>query len=111
MNVLLAEANVPYEVLKEMDEVNPEFPQADVALVIGANDVTNPAARTDTSSPIYGMPILNVDEASAVVFLKRSMRPGFAGIDNTLLYNPKTTLLFGDAKDSLTKLVHAVKDA
>jgi H+-translocating NAD(P) transhydrogenase subunit beta len=111
MNVLLAEANVPYEQLKEMDEANPEFPTTDVVLVIGANDVVNPAAKTSPGSPIYGMPILNVDEAAHVVFMKRSMRPGFAGIDNELLYNEKTTLLFGDAKDSLTKLVAAVKQA
>ncbi len=109
MNVLLAEANVSYDDLKEMDEANPEFSTADVALVVGANDVVNPAAHTTPGSPIYGMPILNVDEAQSVVFLKRSMRPGFAGIENELLYNPKTTLLFGDAKDSLTKLVAAVK--
>jgi NAD(P) transhydrogenase subunit beta len=109
MNVLLAEANVPYEQLKEMDEANPEFATADVALVVGANDVVNPAAKTSPGSPIYGMPILNVDEAKNVIFLKRSMRPGFAGIDNELLYDDKTTLLFGDAKDSLTKLVAAVK--
>ena len=110
MNVLLAEANVPYEQLKEMDEVNPEFPRTDVALVVGANDVVNPAARDMPGSPIYGMPILDVDQAENVVFLKRSMRPGFAGIDNALLYNPKTTLLFGDAKDSLGKLLSAVKN-
>ena len=109
MNVLLAEANVPYEQLEEMDQANTEFSTTDVALVVGANDVVNPAAKTSPGSPIYGMPILNVDEAKNVVFLKRSMRPGFAGIDNELLYNPKTTLLFGDAKDSLTKLVAAVK--
>ncbi len=111
MNVLLAEANVPYEQLKEMDEINDEFKQADVALVVGANDVVNPAARNTPGSPIYGMPILNVDEAKNIVFLKRSMRPGFAGIDNELLYDPKTIMLFGDAKDSLTKLVAAVKAA
>ncbi|HZU73008.1 MAG TPA: NAD(P)(+) transhydrogenase (Re/Si-specific) subunit beta [Acidimicrobiales bacterium] len=111
MNVLLAEADVPYEQLKEMDEANPTFPSTDVALVVGANDVVNPAARDSPGSPIYGMPILNVDQAANVVFLKRSMRPGFAGIDNELLYNPKTVLLFGDAKDSLTKLVAAVKAA
>jgi proton-translocating NAD(P)+ transhydrogenase subunit beta len=111
MNVLLAEANVPYESLKEMDEINPEFNRTDVALVIGANDVVNPAARDQPGSPIYGMPILDVDEAENVVFLKRSMRPGFAGIDNALLHNAKTTLLFGDAKDSLTKLVSEVKSA
>jgi NAD(P) transhydrogenase subunit beta len=111
MNVLLAEANVPYEQLKEMDEVNGDFKSADVALVVGANDVVNPAARSSPGSPIYGMPILNVDQASNIVFLKRSMRPGFAGIDNDLLYDPKTIMLFGDAKDSLTKLVAAVKAA
>jgi H+-translocating NAD(P) transhydrogenase subunit beta len=109
MNVLLAEANVPYEQLKEMDDANAEFSSTDVAVVIGANDVVNPAARDSVGSPIYGMPILNVDEATNVVFMKRSMRPGFAGIDNALLYHPKTTLFFGDAKDSLAKLVTAVK--
>ncbi len=109
MNVLLAEANVPYDELKEMDEANPEFSTTDVALVVGANDVVNPAAHDSPGSPIYGMPILHVDDANAVIFLKRSMRPGFAGIENELLYNSKTTLLFGDAKDSLTKLVAAVK--
>jgi H+-translocating NAD(P) transhydrogenase subunit beta len=109
MNVLLAEANVPYDALKEMDEVNPELPTTDVALVVGANDVVNPAAKTTPGAPIYGMPILEVDQAAQVVFLKRSMRPGFAGIDNDLLFDPKTTLLFGDAKDSLTKVVSAVK--
>ena len=111
MNVLLAEANVPYEQLKEMDEINGEFPSTDVALVVGANDVVNPAARNTQGSPIYGMPILNVDQAKNIVFMKRSMRPGFAGIDNELLYDPKTIMLFGDAKDSLTKLVAAVKAA
>jgi NAD(P) transhydrogenase subunit beta len=109
MNVLLAEANVPYEQLKEMDEINPEFAETDVALVVGANDVVNPAARNDPSAPIYGMPILNVDQAAQVVFLKRSMRPGFAGIENEVLFDPKTSLLFGDAKESLTKVVAAVK--
>ena len=109
MNVLLAEANVPYEQLKEMDEANPEFQSADVALVVGANDVVNPAAKNNPDSPIYGMPILAVDEARNIVFMKRSMRPGFAGIDNELLFDPKTTMLFGDAKDSLTKVVAAVK--
>jgi len=111
MNVLLAEANVPYEQLKEMDEINDEFKNADVVLVVGANDVVNPAARNTPGSPIYGMPILNADEAKNIVFMKRSMRPGFAGIDNDLLYDPKTIMLFGDAKDSLTKLVNAVKAA
>jgi len=111
MNVLLAEANVPYDELKEMDEANPEMTTADVALVIGANDTVNPAADDTPGSPIYGMPIIHADQAQNVVFLKRSMRPGFAGIDNELLFNPKTTLLFGDAKDTLTKLVAAVKSA
>jgi NAD(P) transhydrogenase subunit beta len=109
MNVLLAEANVPTESLKEMDEINPEFKTCDVALVVGANDVVNPAAKTTPGSPIYGMPILDVEAARQVVFLKRSMRPGFAGIENELLYEPQTTLLFGDAKDSLTKVLSAVK--
>lgn len=108
MNVLLAEANVPYEQLKEMDEVNPDLPSTDVALVVGANDVVNPAAR-NPGTPISGMPIINVDQAQAVVFLKRSMRPGFAGIDNELLYDPKTQLLFGDAKDTLSQTVTALK--
>ena len=111
MNVLLAEANVPYDQLKEMDEINPGFPQADVALVIGANDVTNPAARDDPSSPIYGMPILDVDRAASVVVMKRSMSPGFAGIDNRLYLDPKTQMLFGDAKESVVKLIGAVKAA
>jgi NAD(P) transhydrogenase subunit beta len=109
MNVLLAEANVPYDQLKEMDEANSELASTDVALVVGANDVVNPAARTSPGSPIYGMPILNVGEATSVVFLKRSMRPGFAGIENELLYEPGTTLLFGDAKDSLTKVLASLK--
>ena len=111
MNVLLAEANVPYDELKEMDEANPEMATADVALVVGANDTVNPAAKNTPGSPIYGMPIINADEAQNIVFLKRSMRPGFAGIDNELLFDDKTTLLFGDAKDTLTKLVAAVKNA
>lgn len=110
MNVLLAEANVPYEQLQEMDEVNPTFAQTDVALVIGANDVVNPAAKNSPGCPIYGMPILEVADAANVVFLKRSMRPGFAGIENELLYDPKTTLLFGDAKETLTKVVSALKN-
>ena len=109
MNVLLAEANVPYDQLKEMDEINPEFPQTDVTLVIGANDVVNPAARSDTASPIYGMPILDVDKAASIVVMKRSMAPGFAGIDNELFLDPKTTMLFGNAKDSIVKLIAAVK--
>jgi NAD(P) transhydrogenase subunit beta len=111
MNVLLAEANVPYTQLREMDEINPEFAQTDVALVIGANDVTNPAARSDTSSPIYGMPILDVDKAASIIVMKRSMNPGFAGIDNELYLDPKTTMLFGDAKESVLKLISAVKSA
>jgi NAD(P) transhydrogenase subunit beta len=111
MNVLLAEANVPYEQLKEMDEINDEFKVADVALVVGANDVVNPAARNSPGSDIYGMPILNADQARNVIFLKRSMRPGFAGIDNDLFYDHRTIMLFGDAKESLTKLVAAVKAA
>ena len=109
MNVLLAEANVPYEQLVEMEEINPTFPQTDVVLVVGANDVVNTAAKTTPGCPIYGMPILDVALAGNVIFLKRSMRPGFAGIENELLYEPKTTLLFGDAKDSLTKVVSALK--
>ena len=109
MNVLLAEANVPYDQLAEMDEVNPTFGQTDVAIVIGANDVVNPAAKTTPGCPIYGMPILEVSNAANVIFLKRSMRPGFAGIENELLYDPKTMLLFGDAKASLTKVVSALK--
>jgi NAD(P) transhydrogenase subunit beta len=111
MNVLLAEANVPYEQLKEMDEINDEFKTADVVLIVGANDVVNPAARTSPGSPIFGMPILNADQAKNIVFMKRSMRPGFAGIDNELMFDPKTMMFFGDAKESLTKLVNAVKAA
>jgi NAD(P) transhydrogenase subunit beta len=110
MNVLLAEADVPYEQLKEMDEINSEFSRTDVSLVIGANDVTNPAARTQSDSPIYGMPILNVDESGAVIVLKRSMASGFAGIDNPLFYDPKTSMLFGDAKESITEVLGAVQE-
>jgi len=109
MNVLLAEANVPYPQLKEMEEINPEFSRADVALVIGANDVTNPAARSDPGSPIYGMPILDVDQAKSVVVLKRSMGKGYAGIDNPLYADPKTGMLFADAREGLEQLVAAVK--
>jgi NAD(P) transhydrogenase subunit beta len=111
MNVLLAEANVPYPQLYDMEDINPEFPRTDVALVVGANDVTNPAARANPESPLYGMPILNVDQATNVIVLKRSMNPGFAGIDNDLYYNQKTAMLFGDAKASVEKLVAAVKAA
>jgi NAD(P) transhydrogenase subunit beta len=110
MNVLLAEADVPYEQLKEMDEINGEFGRTDVALVIGANDVTNPAARTIADSPIYGMPILDVDKASSVIVLKRSMSSGFAGVDNPLFYDPKTAMLFGDAKSSVGDVLAEVKE-
>ena len=109
MNVLLAEANVPYDKLFDMEDINPEFERADVALVVGANDVVNPAARTDTSSPIYGMPILNADHARSVIVLKRGMSAGFAGIENDLFYNPRTSMLFGDAKKSLSTLISEVK--
>jgi NAD(P) transhydrogenase subunit beta len=109
MNVLLAEANVPYDELKDLDEINPEFERADVALVVGANDVVNPAARTDTASPIYGMPILDADKAKHIIIMKRSMKPGFAGIENELFYDSKAMMLFGDAKDSITKLVQTLK--
>jgi NAD(P) transhydrogenase subunit beta len=111
MNVLLAEADVPYESLDELDQANAKFSGADVSLVVGANDVVNPAARDDPASPLYGMPILDVDRSANVVFLKRSMRPGFSGVDNDLLYDRRTILLFGDAKDSLSKLVASVRDA
>ncbi len=109
MNVLLAEANVPYPQLREMDDINPEFARADVAIVIGANDVVNPAARNDPGSPIYGMPILNVDQAQTTVVLKRSMATGFAGVDNPLFYEPKTLMLFGDARASIVALTSEVK--
>jgi NAD(P) transhydrogenase subunit beta len=109
MNVLLAEAQVPYEQLREMDQINGDFKDADVVLVVGANDVVNPAAKTTPGAPIYGMPILNADAARQVIFMKRSMRPGFAGIENELLFEEKTSLLFGDAKDSMGKLLNAVK--
>jgi NAD(P) transhydrogenase subunit beta len=109
MNVLLAEADVPYDLLREMDEINPEFPRTDVTLVIGANDVTNPAAKNEPGSPIYGMPILEVDRSGAVIVLKRSMASGFAGIDNPLFYDPKTSLLFGDAKASVSEITSEVQ--
>jgi H+-translocating NAD(P) transhydrogenase subunit beta len=109
MNVLLAEANVPYEQLQEMEAINPFFPEADIALVVGANDVTNPAAKHNKSSPLFGMPILEVDRAKSIIVLKRSMRPGFAGVDNDLYYDEKCMMLFGDAKDSLTKLITEMK--
>jgi NAD(P) transhydrogenase subunit beta len=109
MNVLLAEADVPYDLLREMDEINPEFPRTDVTLVIGANDVTNPAAKNEPGSPIYGMPILEVDKSGSVVVLKRSMASGFAGIDNPLFYDPKTALLFGDAKQSVSEITSEVQ--
>jgi NAD(P) transhydrogenase subunit beta len=109
MNVLLAEADVSYEKLLEMDEINPEFAQTDVVLVLGANDVVNPAAKTDPSSPIYGMPILDVEDAAHVIVNKRSMKPGYAGIENGLFFQPKTSMLFGDAKDCLNKLVQEIK--
>jgi len=109
MNVLLAEANVPYEQLHEMEAINPFFPEADIVLVVGANDVTNPAAKSNKSSPLYGMPILEVDRAKSIIVLKRSLRPGFAGVDNDLYYNEKCMMLFGDAKASLTKLISEMK--
>ena len=109
MNVVLADAQVPYEELWEMDRVNPLFPEADVAIVVGANDVTNPAARTKADSPLYGMPILDVDKARTVVFIKRSTRPGFSGVDNELFYLPNTMMVFGDAKEVLTELVASLK--
>ena len=110
MNVLLAEADVPYEKLREMDDINPELPQTDVCVVIGANDVTNPAAKTDESSPIYGMPIIEVGEAQQCLVLKRSMSPGFAGIDNDLFYDPKTSMVFGDAKKIVSEIVSELNE-
>jgi NAD(P) transhydrogenase subunit beta len=110
MNVLLAEAEVPYEQLCDMDEINPELERADAALIVGANDVVNPAARHDESSPIYGMPILNVDSARTVMVCKRSLNPGFAGIDNELFYADNTAMLFGDAKATITAIVAALKE-
>jgi NAD(P) transhydrogenase subunit beta len=109
MNVLLAEANVPYEQLHEMEAINPSFPETDIVLVVGANDVTNPAAKQNKSSPLYGMPILEVDRAKSIIVLKRSMRPGFAGVDNELYYDEKCMMLFGDAKESITKLITEMK--
>jgi NAD(P) transhydrogenase subunit beta len=109
MNVLLAEANVPYEHLCEMEEINPSFPDTDIVMVVGANDVTNPAAKSNKSSPLYGMPILEVSRAKSIIVLKRSMRPGFAGVDNELYYDEKCMMLFGDAKDSVTKLIGEMK--
>jgi NAD(P) transhydrogenase subunit beta len=109
MNVLLAEADVPYEQLREMDDANGDFARTDVSLVIGANDVTNPDARNKADSPIYGMPILNVDESASVIVLKRSMNSGFAGIDNPLFYNEKTAMLFGDAKASVSDITEELK--
>jgi NAD(P) transhydrogenase subunit beta len=109
MNVLLAEADVPYEELKEMDEINPEMPQTDVAVVIGANDVTNPAAKNDADSPIAGMPIIEVDEAHEVIVIKRSLSPGFAGIDNDLFYHDKTSMLFSDAKQAAADIASEIE--
>ena len=109
MNVVLAEADIPYDQLWEMERINPRFAEADVAIVLGANDVTNPAARHDTSSALYGMPILDVDKARTVIFVKRSMNPGFAGVDNELFYLDKTMLVFGDAKKVVTDLVAGFK--
>ena len=110
MNVLLAEANIPYESLKDLDEINPEFEDCDIALILGANDVVNPAARHDTSSPIYGMPILNVDKSRTVIVNKRSMNPGFAGIQNELFGYDNTIMVFGDAKDMLNNLMSDLKE-
>ncbi len=110
MNVLLAEANVDYDKLVDMDDINPQFKNTDVVLVVGANDVVNPAAKKNPSSPIYGMPILDVEDAKNIIVLKRSMKPGYAGIENELFYNPKTSMLFGDAKDSITKIINEIKN-
>jgi NAD(P) transhydrogenase subunit beta len=109
MNVLLADADVPYDQLYEMEQINPYFADTDVVMVVGANDVTNPAAKNNKSSPLYGMPILEVDRARSVIVLKRSMRPGFAGVDNELYYDPKCMMLFGDARESINKLLAALK--
>jgi NAD(P) transhydrogenase subunit beta len=110
MNVLLAEADVPYDQLYDMEQINPDFPHTDVSVVIGANDVVNPAARHDKSSPLYGMPILDVDYAQHCIVMKRSMRPGFAGVENELFFQENTSMLFGDAKDSFKKLITEVKE-
>ncbi|REJ31779.1 MAG: NAD synthetase, partial [Bacillota bacterium] len=110
MNVLLAEANVPYDRLYDLDEINHEFERTDVVIVVGANDVVNPDARTNPESPLYGMPILDADKAKSVLVLKRSMSPGFSGVDNPLFYYEKTMMLFGDAKESIVKLVSEVKN-
>jgi NAD(P) transhydrogenase subunit beta len=110
MNVLLAEANVPYDQLKDMDQINPEFERCDVALVIGANDVVNPDARSNTSSPLYGMPILDVDKAQHVIVMKRSMNPGFAGVQNPLFFLENTSMLFGSAKDTVVQLLADIKE-
>ena len=110
MNVLLAEANIPYDLLRDIDQINPEFETCDVALILGANDVVNPAARKDPHSPLYGMPILDVDKAKTVVVNKRSMNPGFAGIDNELFGHDNTLMIFGDAKEMLNKLLTDLKE-
>ena len=110
MNVLLAEANIDYELLLDLDQVNEKFSQTDVAIVIGANDVVNPAAKLDKTSPIYGMPILDVEKSKSIVVLKRSMNPGFAGLDNDIFYNDKTIMLFGDAKDSIDSVTKSIKE-
>ena len=109
MNVLLAEADVPYDKLYDLDEINDRFPDTDFVLVIGANDVVNPAARDEQDSPIYGMPILEVDKSRQVLVLKRSLNPGFAGLDNELFYKENTMMLFGDAQDSLTRVISEIK--
>ena len=110
MNVLLAEANIDYELLLDLDQVNEKFSQTDVSIVIGANDVVNPAAKLDKNSPIYGMPILEIEKSKSIVVLKRSMNPGFAGLDNNIFYNEKTLMLFGDAKDSIDSLNKSFKE-